>query len=92
MVITRTKQQICGFIRDNCKRRLKQWKNKLLSAAGKEVLLKAVTMALPAYAMSCMSCFKLLVRLCKDLSSMMSNFWWGEEMGKRKLIDAHGKD
>mgnify|MGYP004722961417 CR=1 FL=1 len=56
--------------------------DKLLSTAGKEVLLKAVAMALPTYTMSC---FKMPIRLCKELSTMMANFWWGEENGKKKM-------
>nr|XP_027090235.1 uncharacterized protein LOC113711271 [Coffea arabica] len=47
------------------------WKNKMLSNAGKEVLLKAITMALPMYAMSC---FKLPGKLCKDISAMMARW------------------
>ena len=76
MVITRSKEQIFGLIRNNCQRRMESWKNKMLSTAGREVLLKAITMALPAYAMSC---FKLPGRLCKDISAMMARFWYAEE-------------
>ena len=68
---------------------MKQWKNKLLSATTKEVLLNAVTMALPTYAMSC---FKLLAKLCKELTFMMSNFWWGERtIEDRKSTGVHEK-
>lgn len=42
MVVTRTKEQVFGFIRDNIKKKLESWKQKLLSQAGKEALLKAV--------------------------------------------------
>ena len=72
MVVSRTKYQIFSFIRDSIKRRLESWKNKLLSSIGKEVMLKAVTMAMPTYMMSC---FKLPRKLCKDLSSTVANYW-----------------
>ncbi|XP_027181708.1 uncharacterized protein LOC113780088 [Coffea eugenioides] len=72
MVISRTKDQIFGFIKENIKRRLQDWKNKFLNTAGKEVMLKAVSMATPTYAMSC---FKLPRKLCKDISALMANFW-----------------
>ena len=44
---------------------------KMLSEVGKEILLKAITMAMPMYAMSN---FKFPVKLCKEINGMM-NFW-----------------
>ncbi|XP_027098791.1 uncharacterized protein [Coffea arabica] len=82
MVVTRTKEQIFGFVRTNIQHRILKWKNRLLSAAGKETMLKAVSMAMPTYTMSC---FKIPKRICKDISSLMSNYWWGEANGKNKV-------
>nr|XP_027095012.1 uncharacterized protein LOC113715059 [Coffea arabica] len=82
MVISRSKEQVFGYIKENMNRRLESWKNRFLSQAGKEVMLKLVTMAVPIYAMSC---FKLPRKLCKDLSSTMANYWWGEANGKNKM-------
>lgn len=39
---------------------------------GKEILIKAVAMALPNYAMYC---FKLPIKLCKDLERLIANYW-----------------
>ncbi|XP_027151930.1 uncharacterized protein LOC113751984 [Coffea eugenioides] len=82
MVVSRTKDQIFGFVRNNIRRRFQNWKNRFLSPAGKEVMLKAVAMAMPTYVMSC---FKLPRRLCKDICSLMANFWWGESNGRNKI-------
>lgn len=41
---------------------------KILSQAGKEVLLKAVVQAISTFAMSC---FKPLVGLCNDVNAMI---------------------
>ena len=54
----------------------------MLSAAGKEVMLKVAAMAMPTYTMSC---FKIPKRLCKDINSTMANYWWGEANGRNKL-------
>nr|XP_027123998.1 uncharacterized protein LOC113740655 [Coffea arabica] len=82
MVITRTKDQIFGFIRDNIKKNFGSWKQRLLSQAGKEVLLKAMTIAMPTYTMSC---FKLPLKLCKEISALMASYWWGDTNGKEKM-------
>ncbi|XP_075663372.1 putative mitochondrial protein AtMg00310 [Castanea sativa] len=58
------------------------WKGKLLSNAGREILIKAVAQATPTYTMSC---FKLPVTLCDELNSMASNFWWGQKEKERKM-------
>nr|XP_027122200.1 uncharacterized protein LOC113739155 [Coffea arabica] len=82
MVITRSKQQLFGYIKDNIQQRLKKWKNKLLSAAGKEVMLKSVAMAMPTYTMSC---FKMPKKICKEINAVMANYWWGEATGRNKM-------
>ncbi|XP_027096192.1 uncharacterized protein [Coffea arabica] len=82
MVVARSKQQIFGFVKSNIKQRMSKWNNRFLSSAGKEVMLKSVALTMPTYTMSC---FKLPSRLCKDLSSLMSNYWWGEANGKNKI-------
>ena len=82
MVVTGSKQQLFGYIRDNIQQQLKKWKNKLLSAAGKEVMLKSVAMAMPTYTMSC---FKMPKKICKDINVVMANYWWGEANGRNKM-------
>ncbi|KAL3524580.1 hypothetical protein ACH5RR_012952 [Cinchona calisaya] len=82
MVITRSKDEVFGFIREKVKKRLEGWKGKLLSQAGKEVLLKFLILALPTYVMSC---FKLSRKLCKDIGSCMARFWWGGTQDNKKF-------
>ncbi|KAM6597211.1 uncharacterized protein LOC133034424 [Cannabis sativa] len=52
---------------------LRGWSVKCFSRAGKEVLLKAVIQAIPAYAMAC---FRFPVKLCKGIKAVMARFWW----------------
>ena len=56
--------------------RINRWKEKFLSQARKEVLLKAIVQAIPTYTMSV---FQLPKKLCTDINSMMSKFWWGHK-------------
>ena len=57
-------------------------KEKLLSKARKEILIKVVAQAIPTYSLSC---FKIPDTLCDELTSMIRNFWWGQKDNERKL-------
>ena len=54
---------------------------KILSAGGKDVLIKSVAQAIPVYSMSC---FRLPQGLCKHINNIIRKFWWGCKQGKRK--------
>lgn len=56
---------------------------KLLSLAGKLVLMKSVLFAMPSHAMTC---FKLSVSLCKRIQSAVTRFWWDDNTGKKKMV------
>ena len=52
-VVGRKKKASLNFIKNRVWGKLQGWKKKLLSQAGKEVLLKVVVQAIPTFAMSC---------------------------------------
>jgi len=56
--------------------------NKLVSWAGKEVLIKAVAQAIPTYGMNT---FKLPKDLCSSIQAMINCFWWSHDPYKRKI-------
>jgi hypothetical protein len=58
------------------------WAEKELSCAAREVLIKANAQSVPTYPMSC---FKLSPVVCKKLTSMVSNYWWGSSVDNHKL-------
>lgn len=68
-LLRKGKKKVFSCIKDQVGRRIAGWKGKLLSNAGREILIKAVTQATTTYTMSC---FKLLNSLCHDLNSMVS--------------------
>ncbi|XP_075645356.1 uncharacterized protein LOC142616374 [Castanea sativa] len=57
-------------------------KEKMMSQAGRKILIKAVAQAIPTYAMGC---FLLLKGLLKDIEGMMSRLWWGQKTQERKV-------
>lgn len=57
------------------------WKEKMLSMADKEILIKSILFALPQYVM--LSC-KLPDSLCKRIMSIIVKFWWSTN-GKRSI-------
>ncbi|GAA0141549.1 hypothetical protein LIER_02669 [Lithospermum erythrorhizon] len=68
-----TKKEVFGYIINRVANRLKGWKGKLLSEAGKEVLIKSVATAIPNYVM------------IGDLNSTMARFWWAGSEKERGI-------
>jgi hypothetical protein len=62
--------------------RIHGWKEKLLSQAGLEILIKAVAQSMPTYTMNC---FLLPKRIYSELQSIVRQFWWGQKGGERKI-------
>ncbi|KAJ1395623.1 Ribonuclease H-like superfamily [Sesbania bispinosa] len=78
----RSKSSTLSWIFDRLKQKVEGWKENLLNYAGKEVLIKAVLQALPAYAMSV---FRFPKGFCKKLSSLVARFWWQGSKGDRGI-------
>ncbi|XP_060965485.1 uncharacterized protein LOC115720373 [Cannabis sativa] len=78
----RDKKELFSNMKERIWKLMQSWNEKLFSAGGREVLLKAVVQSIPTYAMSC---FRLPVYFCNQLESMMSNFWWGMNENGSKI-------
>ena len=81
-VVGRNKKASLNFIKERVWSKLQGWKEKLLSQAGREVLLKAVVQAIPT---SAMSCFKLPSILLNDIEMMIRKFWWRQRGDQRRI-------
>lgn len=78
----RRKKTLFKMVRDRVWYRVNGWKEKLLSQAGKEVLLKSVVQAIPSYSMSV---FRMPVSLRHELSGLFARFWWGRLKGNKGI-------
>ncbi|KAH9667964.1 reverse transcriptase domain-containing protein [Citrus sinensis] len=62
--------------------KIANWQRRFFSSGGKEILIKVVAQAIPAYAMSV---FKLPIRLCMDIQKAMAEFWWRSKEDKCRI-------
>jgi hypothetical protein len=53
-----------------------------MSNGAKEVLIKLVAQAIPTYVMGV---FKLLAKMCEEMTHLIRHFWWAEDGDKRKV-------
>ena len=81
-MVGRAKYQSFNHLKERVWRKIQGWKGKLLSQAGREVLIKAVVQAIPTYTMNV---FKLPKKLCSELEKMVRDFWWGHSGEARKV-------
>ena len=70
--MSENKRSTFNEIKEKLRKKLTGWKEKLLSKAGKEILIKAVAQAISTYSMGCL---KLLDSFCEDLTKLIQNFW-----------------
>lgn len=84
--VGKSKGRKFAYIKDRIWKCIQGWKEKFLSWAGKEVLIKAVAQAIPTYAMSC---FDLTKSLCDQVSTMVCRYWWKQQEGKNKIHWLH---
>lgn len=78
----RSRSQTFSYLKDRVWKRLQGWKERLLSKAGNEILIKSVVQSIPTYAMSC---FDLTKTLCNELGSLVCRFWWAQQENENKV-------
>jgi hypothetical protein len=67
---------------DGIKRRLMSWGNKYISFGGRIVLVNAVINSLPIFFLSC---YKMPVKVWRELVKIQRNFLWGGLSNKKRL-------
>ncbi|KAM1294906.1 hypothetical protein ACFX1Q_015702 [Malus domestica] len=78
----RSKKQSLAFVKGRILEKIQDWKQNTLSQAGKEVMIKAVLQAIPAYPMNF---FKFPATLCSEMDSLIAAFWWGQKGGEKRI-------
>ncbi|XP_056697634.1 uncharacterized mitochondrial protein AtMg00310-like [Spinacia oleracea] len=81
-IIGRSKKSVFATLKDRIWKKLQGWKEKLLSRAGKEVLIKSVIQAIPTYLMGV---YKLPCSIIDEIRSMTTRFWWRSSGSQRKV-------
>ena len=81
-LVGRSKYQTFLYIKDGVWKKIQGWKGKLLSRAGKEILIKAVAQSISTYIMGV---FQQPMKLCEELNAMCARFWWGQIDNERKF-------
>lgn len=67
---------------DKVQNKLQGWKARLLSQAGRATLISSVLQSLPLFTFLC---FRAPNSVCKKLDTIVRSFWWGHDIGTRKL-------
>ena len=80
--VGRQKKACFNHIKEQIWSRMQGWKEKLLSQAGKEIIIKEVVQSIPTYSISV---FCLPIGLLKDIEAMIKKFWWGRSENSRKI-------
>ena len=71
LFIGKNKKEIFSYMKDKSCHRIQGWKNRALSKAGKEILLKSIVQVVPSFIMTVFLHPKLL---CEELKRMMKLF------------------
>ncbi|XP_066396356.1 uncharacterized protein [Miscanthus floridulus] len=70
--VGKSRSSIFAYLKERIWQRIQGWKERLLSRAGKEILIKAVAQAILVFAMGC---FDITKELCNQISAMVARFW-----------------
>jgi len=68
-------------IQEKITKKVTGWKEKFISKAGREILIKTVAQAIPTYTMGI---FKIPNALCDTLNSTLAKYWWVQTKDEKK--------
>ena len=74
MVGGKSKVNTFRELREKILKRVMGWKEKFISQARREIIIKIVAQAIPTYTMGIL---KIPKSLCNTLNSTLAKYWWG---------------
>ena len=69
-------------LQEKITKRVMGWKEKFISKARCEILIKMVAQAIPTYSMGL---FKIPKSICDNINLILSKYWWGQTKEERKI-------
>ena len=82
MVGGRSKVSTFKELPEKVTKRVMGWKEKHISKASQEVLIKTIAQAILTYSMSL---FKIPKTVCDGINSALSKYWWGQTKDEKKI-------
>ena len=82
MVGVKPKVSTFKGLQERITKKVMGWKEKTISKAGRETLIKSVAQAIPTYSMSI---FKIPKSVCEDINSVLAKYWWGQTKSEKKI-------
>ena len=76
------KVEIFSYLKERVWQKIQGWKEKLLSNAVKERMIKAVAQAIPTYAMGC---FDITKEVCDQISRQICRYRWSQNDKENKM-------
>ncbi|XP_028790032.1 uncharacterized protein LOC114746021 [Neltuma alba] len=86
VIWSRSKVEALRFVKNKMGLKVQGWKQRLLTFAGREIMIKAVANAIPIFSMSC---FKFPKNVCMELDSLNQDDLWCKIL---KGLYFHDKD
>lgn len=72
VILGRSKKENFSMVMDRVWKKIKGWKEKVMSRSSKEILIKAVAQAIPNFIMSC---YRILTGVCHKIEGLLAKFW-----------------
>ena len=82
MASGKSKVNTFKYLQEKITKRVRGWKEKFISKAGRDILIQTVAQAIPTYSMSL---FKLPNSICNNINSLLTKYWWGQKQEEHKI-------